>query len=463
MVKKDKSIVNNANSKGLIPDFYGGNPKFFSDTPRLPVFSTAKALNVIRNDPVVKASIITIVDKVLESGWIIRGIDKKSRQKALEQKLKEVRFNRTLRKALYNLILYNNVFIEIIKKGEELTDLNVLETTLMDIRAEDNGDVKFYKQIVQQAGNRKEEVGSWTPKQIVHIKLDEVTNNVWSDLMIQSLYDTVVIKDAVREWIKWFFQTNQMRGKYNIKGAGDIKLKEFLSYLKASERNKSMPIITEGEVTYEMFSKFDEHGSVQEILNWCDKQIIMVIQTPPIAMGMPDSSGRSNSVEQNQSLGTRVLNIHTIVNEYITYDLFPKINFKKNEFLFKTLDETNRTRILENVQVMKNTMFTDEAITEYLEEQGMIFNTKELFKDPVEEAKKMQEAFPDKEEEDEKGGMSNKDVGTGNEGSIGNKSADSAPSRQRNATSTISKKNTKTMVKNSKNYEGYPYSYEVQK
>ena len=459
MVKK--TIVTNDNSRGLIPDFYAGNPKFFSDTPRLPGFDTKKALNVVRNDPVVKASIITIVDKVLEAGWTIKGRDKKSREKKLEQKLKDVRFNRLIRKALYNLILYNNVFIEIIKKGDELSDLNVLETTLMDIRAKDNGDVEFYKQIVQRNINGQQkgvEVGSWTPEQCVHIKLDEITNNTWSDLMIESLYDTVVLKDSVREWLKWFFQTNQMRGHFNIKGANDTKIKEFMSFYKASEKDKTKPIITEGEVTYEVLQNFAEQGkSLQEVLAWCDQQIIMLIQTPPISMGMSDSSGRSNSVEQNSSLNTRVKSVHDVTSDYFTYDLFPKINFGKNDFLWGTLDDTDRTRILENVQIMKNSMFTDEAITEYLEVRGLTFETKKLFKDPAEEAKKMAESMPTPEGPD-----SNKDVKTGNEGSIGNKSADAAPSRQRQSTNTLSKANGKSMVKNSK-YNEYPYNYEVLK
>jgi len=49
---------------------------------------------------------------------------------------------------------------------------------------------------------------------------------------------------------------------------------------------------------------------------------------------------------------------------------------------------------------------------------------------------------------------------TGNEGSIGNKSADAAPSRQRNNKQSLSKANAKVMVKNSK-YDKYPYKYEV--
>jgi len=378
----EKTIVANDNSKGLIPDFYSGNPQFFGDTPRLPGFDTKKALNVVRNDPVVKASIITIVDKVLEAGWTIKGRDKKSREKKLEQKLKDVRFNRVLRKALYNLILYNNTFLEIILKGKDLSDLNVLETTLMDIRSKDNGDIEFYKQIAQTNVGKTIEVGSWTPDKCIHIKLDEITNNVWSDLMIESLYDTIIVKDAVREWLKWYFQTNQMRGHYNIKGGADAKITEFMSYLKASEKNKGKPIITEGEVTFETLSNFAEQGkSVLDVLNWCDQQIIMLIQTPPISMGMSDSSGRSNSVEQNQSLGTRVKSIHEVTADYFTYDLFPKIGFSKADFIWGSLDETMRTRILENVQVMKNTMFTDDAIIEYIESQGIYFEAKNIFKD----------------------------------------------------------------------------------
>lgn len=430
-------------------EYYGNTYNAKGYLGREPDFDIKKALNVIRNDPTVKGAIVTLVDKALEGSWGVTGVDKKSRQKSLELKLRQLKFNQVIRKVLFNLILYNNVFIEIVKKGDEVTDLNVLETTLMKINALDNGDItSFYQDIGGDRANP-----TWDPEKIVFIKLDDINNNVWSDISIRSLYDTVVLKDTIRQWLSWFFKTNQMRGVYAIKNSSDAKVKEFVSFLKQSEKDVTKPMVLMGEVTYQTLNDFSEKGkSIIDLMVWCDEQILQLLQVPPIAVGVPDSSGRSNSVEQNQALNTRVKSLHNLLEESFSYDLFPKIGFGKNEFTFSVVDNLVMEQALNNIQLMRNAMFTEEAMQEYLENVGVVFATSNVFKDPVEMAQEMSEVT---------GGLDNKSVGTGNEGAIGNKSADSAPSRQRQTDSTISKGSRKQIISNSNPFTGYPYNYEV--
>lgn len=441
---KEEKIVSNADSKGLILDYLTKTPlrkDQLGTMGQSADFEPRKALTVIKNDPVVRACLTTIVDKVLETKWMVKGRNKKTRTKELEGKLKSIRFNRLLRKLLFNLVLYNNAFVEIVRKRGEFSDLNVLETIFMRIDANPNGDVIGYYQETGGPGDKP----YWKEEDVVHFKLDEITTNTWSDLTIEALYETVLIKDYVRQWLTWFFGTNQMKGFYNIKNANGQKVKDFLSYLKAAEKDKSKPIIAEGEVTYQVLSSFAQEGqTLNDVLGWCDQQIIILLQVPPIAIGLPDSSGRSNSVEQYQALNTRVLAIERIIEESHSYDLFPKIGYDNNDFIFGVLDESIRKSTFEIAKIMKDMMMTDEAITEYLETQGVVFDSKKLFKEP--------EDFAD---------MSNKDVGAGNEASIGNKPHGNAPSREGQKGNSISDANKEVMVKNSKSkFDNYPYVYD---
>jgi hypothetical protein len=461
---KKKIIVDNANSVGLIEDYYGVSSFNYGVlNERAPKFDTAKALKILENDPLVKGAIITLTDKTLESGWRIIAKDKKSRKAELEDKLRELRFDAVLRKALYNLILYNNAFLEIVKKGSEVTDINVLETTFMRIEADDFGNVTGYSQSPLSGSRTKP---SWTPDKIVHIKLRDITTNVWaSPLDMQTLYETVLLKDYIRQYLTWFFGTNQLRGLYAIEsGASEARLKDFLSYLKASEKDKTKPLILQGKVTYQMLNTFGEGDKILKVLDWCDTQILMLLQVPPIAVGQPDASGRSNSVEQFNALNTTVLSIQRILEELFSYDLFPKIGYDKALFDFGVLDQTARMRTFEIAEKMKNMMMTDEAIQEFLESQGIVFNTKVLFKDPVEMAEDMAEATGKLSDTED---MSNDDVAQGSEGMIGNKPHDSAPSRQRQdatGNSVRSKANEKSMVRNAEvknvtNFGSYPYTF----
>lgn len=446
-MENKKDVITNADSKGVIQDYYGLAPTSVQDygiLGRTPRFDPIKALKVIRNDPVVRAAAITIVDKVIESGWRIENSEKKPAKEQVT-KLNKLLFDRVLRKLVYNLVLYNNGFLEIVKKRGEVSDLNVLETSLMRISAEDNGDViKYY----QELGKPRRTNPEWLPESIVHYKIDDFTSNVWAESNMESLYETVLIKDYVRQWLTWFFGTNQIRPILNIKDANDTKVSEFLSYLKSTEKNLSKPLVFQGEATVELLQSFANEGrTVLELLNWLDQQILMLMQVPPIAIGMPETSGRSNSVEQFQAMNTRVFSIQKCLEDFTTHDLFYRIGLDGYDFEFGVLDETTRTKVFENVQLMRQSQFSDEAIVEYLESQGVVFETDKVLKSPEELA-----------------AMSNKQLGTGNEGIKGNKSADAAQSRNRQNQQELSKANTKPMmVQNSlPDYTKYPYTFDAE-
>ncbi|HEY9704667.1 MAG TPA: phage portal protein [Allocoleopsis sp.] len=441
MTKKDE-LISNANSLGFVIDYTNSSPTHYGVViGRTPEFNSSTALKIIKNDPTVKAAIITLVDKTLESGWKLTGKDSRSFVKDANSKLEDLRFNTIIRQYLFNAFLYNNAFLEIVKKSRgEVTDLNVLETTLMEIISEDNGDVKGYKQTPVKGIKNPP---YWDKDKICHFRVNPISTNVWAESDFQVLYETVLLKDYIRQWLAWFFGTNQMRPVFNFEQPiTKDKAADFASWMKACEKDLKKPFMTQGKVTAQALYSFAEEGkTIQDVLNWCDEQILMLLQVPPIAVGKADSSGRSNSVEQYSALNTRIKSIQSALADLFTYDLLPKIGFEKVRFEFSSQDLQTTKQIFETVQIMKNSMFTDEAINEYLQSQGIIFNSKTLFKDPAEEAMKMAEASGKF--------MTNKDVGTGNEGMLGNKSADSAPSRQRQGSSFNEANKRPQIVKNS--------------
>lgn len=436
-----EEITKNANSSGLILDYYNIDNNNIRDGGvygRRATFDTDKALKIIKNDPVVKGAIITLVDKVIESDWRIEGKNQKSNKQKLHDFLKEQRFDSLIKRIVYNLLLYNNAFIEVVKKKNTVTDLNLLETNLMQIDADDNGDINFY---FQEPGKDKH---IWMPDEIVHIKIDEFTTNVWAELNIEAIYETILIKDYARQWLNWFFSTNQVRPILNIQGANEAKVKDFLSYLRSTEKNLKKPLIVDGELTVGKLQSFaDEGASVFQLISWCDAQIGILLQTPAISLGLSEGSGRSDGVELKEGLNVRVNSIHKTLEESFSYDLFKKIGYSRNLFKFGTIDDKVAQRVFENILLMRQAQFTEEAIAEYMEKQGITFDTEKVLKDPMELAQ-----------------MSNKELGTGNEGLKGNKDANSAQSRNTQNAQDLKKANSNEMVKNT--FNGYPYVYEVE-
>jgi hypothetical protein len=427
----DEQVIANADSKGLIHDYYqvSTNPSTDGVIGRTPRTPPAVALKLIRNDPVVRAAVIKLVDKVVESGWRIQSIDgnKKSSKKELEQKLKEVRFNRLLRKVVFNLIMYNNAFLEIVKKGGELTDLNILEADFMRIDADDHGNIRGY---YQEVGDPKTSAyPRWSPELVVHFKLDDFTTNMWSEFNVEALYETVLIKDYIRQWLTWLYSTNQFRPVLSVEDADKPAMDQFLSYLKLAENKIGKAVPVQGKLSVQ---SLQDPSVVQwglTVISWCNQEMMKLLQVPDIAVGTSDNGGRADGAEQREYLNTRVFNIHLLLEDDITYDLFPKIGFSKNEFVFGILDETVRTRVFENVQMMRNSNFTEEAMVEYMEAQGVVWKTEKPLMSLEEVSKASSAGKPE--------------VQTGNEGSFGKKSADAAPSRQRQNSQDVSKANRK--------------------
>jgi hypothetical protein len=438
----DTELVKNDNSQGYISDYLLNSPsKFNKANGYTSSMSIELIRKIIEEDPLVKGVITTLVDKTLEVAYGVTGKDGRSSIPKLKSKLEDLRFNRLIRKVLFNLFLYNNAFVEIVKpKGGEVTDLNVLETQYMKINAEDNGDVYGYYQDVNGSGK---DSPSWTVDEVVHFKLDDYSSNVWSPATFQSLKDTILIKDAIRNWMHWFFKTNQLKPIISVEKTNAGMMKDFVEHLKNAENDPGKPIPVMGKVIIEKLQKFSDEGtSIMQVLNWCDRQVLMLLQVPPIAIGLPDSSGRSNSVEQYAALNTRVFAVHRLLEDVLTYDLFPKIGFDKAKFEFSLPLGGKTKELLEMVQIMKNSLFTDEAIEEFLIINGLRFSTGKVLKS-----------------EEEIAMMSNKDLGTGNESMKGNSSADASKSRKRQGEG-ISDANKSEMVKNSK-FNSYPYTYEV--
>lgn len=420
-------IIANADSKGVILDYFSlsGIPQVDGVLGRSPRTDPAIALKLVRQDPVVRSSVIKLVDKANESGWRLQAMDgnKKSSIKKLEQKLKETRFNRLLRKIMFNLIMYNNAFVEVRKSGGELKELNLLETEYMKIDADQHGNIRgYYQQVGLIEGYPR-----WKPEEVVHFKLDDFTTNVWSEFNIEAIYETVLIKDYCRQFLLWFHKTNQMRPVLAVEDTHKDRMLEFVAYLKAAEYNIGKPIPVEGKLTVTSLQDPSKIiPSVMSVIAWANGEIRQLLQVPEIAAGINDASGRAAGAEQREYINTRIFNIHTLMEDDITYDLFPKIGYDRVEFVYGILDETVRTRVFETALTMRQAQFTPEAIQEYLEDQGVVFNTPDVLLSMEDIAQ-----------------MSNKQLGTGNEGIKGNASADAAPSRARQNGQDLSKGNRK--------------------
>jgi hypothetical protein len=423
--KPETEIVANEDSQGYKLDYFNnfsqnksGNRPYFGETLK---FDAKKAAKMVQEDPVVRAEVSSIVDAVIGDGYFLKAQNSRSGKQKLDRILKNNDYEEYLRNIVANLLIYNNALGEVVRPGTEDAQLNVLEMTFTQPNTDDNGDVNYWFQNIPrhaQQNTTSDIDPEWGVDEVVHYKLDSFDTNVLSIPNLRALYETVLIKDYIRQWLHWFFKTNQMRPVISVpENTSKDDVKQLLSDLKNMESKVNAPLPVKGEVQVEKLQSYSEEAeSVHELLRWCDEQISILMQAPQLALGVSDSSGEANAEKVDKYYRKRVKSIRRVIKRK-----------EENETYDKLLDGTSNVAlhlgglevedlkiVLETVRTMRQAQFKPEAIEEFLERQGMVFETEDVL---FSQEEIMQ--------------MSNKDLGTGNEGMKGNVSADEAESRER--------------------------------
>jgi len=434
--EEDKEPVAQANSRGVKEEYFQTFPsRSVENRPFIgerPDFSIEKARELYENDPIVRGAVKKTVNKVMETGWRLESQNNKSGIKQLRSKMQDTSesgldYEKHLEEVVGNLVMYNNAFVEVIEEGGD-TYVNLLEPEYMEINTDLNGDVNFYLQDVLADGdNSVDRKPTWQPDEVVHYKLNHYTTNAWSPLDLESVYETLLIKDYVREWLHWFFKTHQMRPHVRVgENTSEDDVQQLLSDIKQMRTKVDAPFPTQGEVQIEKFQEFgtEEAESVRQLLDWCDEQLLILMQVPPIMLGKGEESGRSTASELRKQFNGHIESIRRTVSRHERREFFPKLGAPAVELKWETVDKSQHKQIFETVRSMRQAQFKEEAIKEYLEAQGIHFDVDDVLMSREEIAQ-----------------MSNDELGTGNEGIKGNVSSDEAPSRERQSEDDVQRGN----------------------
>lgn len=333
-----------------------------------------RVLEVVQQDPVVRGAITTLIDKTLEPGYSFYGKDKKSRQQSAIDKMGELRFDALMRRLLQHLFTYNNAFIEIVKAGDEVTELHMLDPRYIEVQSNKHGEVKQY---VQKAPNG--EIITWTPKQVVHIKTTPLSGSVWGDVDLKALWTTCALSYHIKKLYLWQYETNQFRPLLNIQNATDDQIKRFLAYLEQARSDIKRLIPIEGEVEAIVLGQMHDFTKVKDLLTYLDYEKLNLLQVPPISVGLPDNSNRSNSDAQERALNTRIRSIQRNLEDTISYDFMPNLNFEKVTLKFNVIDDKALDSYLQMAERMKNMGFKEELIKDFLESKGFDLPEGDIF------------------------------------------------------------------------------------
>jgi len=353
-------------------------------------------MRMVDSDPIARGALTHFVDKCMEGdyGVVYRDpeTDKFSYDEPFEYLLDSKYMFRTavLRKTFLTLKLFNNAFIEIVRNPSDNTTkaLNVLDPTVIKPETKYNGDAIEYIQrgVLNNVGTT-----TWSPDDIVWVKLNDRTQG-FAPVDLESMYQTLLAKQYLTRYVAWLFKTGQYRLIYNFKNSNDKDIEDFLAYLEKNGEDFTMPFIAKGELEAKLLREMKEVDSLIGLLKYYDNQILVDMRIPPNDAGIPDGSGRSNADSATNNLNTHVASCKKSVEDYINFDLFPKINKSNNLIRFAPVDRFSEEQVFKIAQIMQSMNLKPEVIQEYLFDKGIIFQEEDIFVDPIEQAASMAEA-----------------------------------------------------------------------
>lgn len=410
-------LVKKANSKAPVMGYSWNNVA----ATLLPNFSFEVVMEMVDNDPIASGAVQQFVDKCMEGDYAVIKKDNKKYDRSFEERLVyDLRFDQVLRSVFLSGKLYHNVFLELCRDpvDDSVTDINVLDSTIIQPVTKPNGDPLRYESRIpdQETGVKP----SWDVKDIVWIKFNN-RDGGYAPVNIKSLWTTLNQKKFINRFINWCWQTGQYRVIHNFKASDDKVVQDFIAYNSKVDSDFSKPFLTGGEYQRLMVRDMSEMGNLEAYLKYLDSQIIIALRVPPIDVGIPDASGRSNADAQNNSFAAHVHGWRLVVANSIN-ELFKKMNRGNNALVFGPTDRFSEKSVWENVQIMRSMNVTDEACEEYLADQGLFFESK-VFQEPEEPVNGSEEGLDNPRDLDQypsrigKGsGEANAKIGTGESG-----------------------------------------------
>lgn len=356
-----------------------------------------------QKDETFHAAVQTVVDGILSNGYKIVGKSNRTR-KELEELFKKNRFSKLLKQAVLNGVLFGNAFFEIVKGGVKTSELHLLETSYMKVDADEHGEVLGY---VMQPINGGDEV-RFTPEEVSHLDFGSVQVKVWGDTDVESLYEVLYTKRYVQQHLRWLFEKNKFRDFFTVEnGLTEESAEKFVDTYRKGDEDPDYPLFVEDGKSFNIkqIRTYTDLNVLLDILNHLDGKILRAVQVPPILMGVPDNSNRSNSQDQLRSFYIRIKSLQELIAEEITHELLPKLGFSTVEFQFNPADRRDEKDDVEIAERLIN-MGVDADVVEYfLRQSGLeLPPDKKLFKEPEEgvvDAKKPDYMYPSRRRAEE--------------------------------------------------------------
>lgn len=405
--RKGQQFLTRENSKAVLNDYTPST----EHQNTFPSFSLEEAEKVIFSDPVVNGAEKQFIDKCSQGRYFFVRRDKPSQvDSSLHRRMEEeFHFSSNVLRAIYRQAFrYRNAFLEV-RRGEgtgRVVGLNVLNAKYIKPIVEHNGDPVRYRWTVPNPHTNS--FPEWSTDEVIWLKFYENAEG-FAPIDMESIYNWVRLKEFVRKYVSWLWDTGQYRTIYNFKQPRKEQVDDALAFMKQHEEDPTTPFLFEGELDLKQNRDMEENASLLELLKYIDQQILVNLRVPPIDAGIPDATGRSNADAQGNNFLTSVHGIKSVVLDGINNRLLDRMNRMDAKMVFAPSDRFEKKQIIDELNLFANMGLSKEALTEYMTSNGLLFETDTLWEIDNQENSTDNSSDDNPKEEDDESVVDEKD------------------------------------------------------
>lgn len=332
-------------------------------------------LKEVLEDEDLRSFISIITDAAIRCGYTLHSSNKRKIKEA-ENVLYQLRFRKTLKKIIPNLLMYLHSLVEIDKNSAtgKAVKLYVVDTERISPKLNRKGLVEgWYWKDYTKTGAATDDVLLWKEDEIAHFEMDNYSPTFWGTTNIETLKDIIHLKKKVMQYMTNVFDQNLLKTHFHGVGISDNDLSNWLDMIYTGYREPTKPLVTIGDEQMEGKRYMTEEFVLPliELLNLLRNKILALFRVPPIIAGTVDNSNRSNSeIQARFAFMNRIKAIQEEIAEDCEFELFPKIGLEGVSIRFGNIDAKEFRDYIDIAVLLMNAGAYKEPVAQWLYDKG---------------------------------------------------------------------------------------------
>lgn len=276
-----------------------------------------------RNIPIVSSAIDITADQAVQHFYIDG--ENKEQVKKLEKFAKKQNLVQFYHNVAKQMLIYGNAFVEIIKNGEGIVGLKMLDPLTMYVNRDEFGKYDKEKAYIQMNELNPEEFVTFKFEEVVHFKWNPIGDSAYGNSLLHPLLHILEVKLGVEDNLDEIIARYAAPLIHAKVGSDERPAKqEDIDGLGADLQDiyVDTEFVTEHTVEMNVLDSGRRAMDLQAPLNYIEHQVVTGLQVPLALLGRGDGGNRATAEVQQASFDRRTRILQRNIKKTSEQDIF---------------------------------------------------------------------------------------------------------------------------------------------